>query len=244
MSRILGEDEEVLVDLRPHWLFLSGPLASTMVAVAVAIAVTVEFPKAPIATAYVLAVMVAAPILWLGIRTIKWLGVSLVITNERVIYRRGVFGRDVIQLRIQRITEVHCSQTLWGRMLGAGELIVELQGGDPMVIADVGHPRVVQRVLNDQLTQISHGALLDGGGTRASGVPTDPVSVPRPLAFDLTPPHGISLAATSVGERSSPPPSASASLHDQLIQLDDLRRRGILSNGEFQAKKAELLSRL
>jgi hypothetical protein len=31
---------------------------------------------------------------------------------------------------------------------------------------------------------------------------------------------------------------------DRLVQLDELRRRGILSPAEFQAKKAELLEQL
>ena len=47
----------------------------------------------------------------------------------------------------------------------------------------------------------------------------------------------------------APVPSAGSaapatSVHDQLIELDDLRQRGILSESEFQAKKTELLKRL
>jgi hypothetical protein len=34
------------------------------------------------------------------------------------------------------------------------------------------------------------------------------------------------------------------SIPEQLIQLDDLRRRGIVSEDEFESKKAELLDRL
>ena len=33
-------------------------------------------------------------------------------------------------------------------------------------------------------------------------------------------------------------------IRDRLIELDDLRRRGIISDEEFAAKKAELLSRI
>ena len=90
--RVLADDEEVLVDLRPHWVFLLGPAVLTVVAVAVAIAVAVEFPKAPVAVAGVLAVMVAVPALWLAGRVIRWLGISLVVTTTRLIYRQGVFG--------------------------------------------------------------------------------------------------------------------------------------------------------
>jgi hypothetical protein len=39
-------------------------------------------------------------------------------------------------------------------------------------------------------------------------------------------------------------PAGDQSVADQLSQLDDLRKRGIISRREFAAKKAELLSRM
>jgi hypothetical protein len=47
-----------------------------------------------------------------------------------------------------------------------------------------------------------------------------------------------------VAVRPRPVPVAGQSVADRLVQLDDLRRRGILSTDEFQAKKAELLRQL
>jgi len=225
----------VLVDLRPHWLFLSGPLASTMVAVAVAIARHRRISEGPDRYRLRAGRDGCGPILWFGIRTIKWLGVSLVITNERVIYRRGssvvTSSSYVFNGSPRFIARKPFGAACSGRGAHCGT-----PRGDPMVIADVGHPRVVQRVLNDQLTQISHGALLDGGGTRASGVP--PIRSASPDRSLSTSPHPMGFArGYSVGERSSPPPSASASLHDQLIQLDDLRRRGSCRMASFKPRK-------
>ena len=40
------------------------------------------------------------------------------------------------------------------------------------------------------------------------------------------------------------PASAAASIPDQISQLDDLRRRGVLTEQEFQDKKADLLRRM
>ena len=43
----------------------------------------------------------------------------------------------------------------------------------------------------------------------------------------------------------SPAPSTPAfEIRDRLIELDDLRRRGIVSEEEFAAKKSELLNRI
>ena len=40
------------------------------------------------------------------------------------------------------------------------------------------------------------------------------------------------------------PGTAAFEIRDRLIELDDLRRRGILSEEEFAAKKSELLNRI
>ena len=198
-----------------------------------------KFPNAPLFVGYLLGAMVLIPVVWLLARIVRWLGISLVVTTERIIYRRGVFGRDLIQLRLRRVTEVQCAQTLWGsprrlRPAGGGT-----PGEDPLVLADVRRPRVVQRVLNDQLHELGHG-WADEGRSTAVGRDQE-VGAP---SFDPTPPHGVALAGPAVAV--SPPPSnqGTVSIHEQLIQLDDLRRRGILSEGEFESKKAELLSRL
>jgi membrane protein YdbS with pleckstrin-like domain len=245
--RILDDDEEVLVDLRPHWVFLLGPVVLVAVAVAVAIAVVVEFPGAPVAVAGVLAVMIAVPALWLVGRIARWLGISLVVTTTRLIYRRGVFSRDLVQIRLQRVTEVHCTQTIIDRLIGSGRLIVELSTESPVVIDDVRRPRTLQRVITNQLDEIigtASGAEVFPG----SEVPNYPIGVPRPVAFHDTPPHGVDAGVWSEARSSTSGDDAArpdvVSIPEQLIQLDDLRRRGIISDAEFEAKKVELLSRL
>jgi membrane protein YdbS with pleckstrin-like domain len=257
-SRLLDDGEEVVVDLRPHWVFLLGPAVLTVVALAVAIAVVVRFPKAPVTVAGVLAVMVAIPVIWLAGRIVRWLGISLVVTTNRLIYRRGVFGRDLVQLRLLRIAEVHCTQTFVERLIGSGRLVVELVGDDPMAIEDVRRPRTLQRVIARELDEASRDRAQEagwsgfGGPSPAAGVPAQPISVPRPFALDDTPPHGMPLPAAAptlpiapaVGVALPAAPGGAYSVPDQLIALDDLRRRGIISDGEFEAKKTELLSRL
>jgi hypothetical protein len=259
---LLDDDEEVLVDARPHWVFFSGPAFLTLVALAGAVVIGMEFPNAPVQVAWVLGAMVGIPALWLVARTSKWLGVSIVVTTHRLIYRRGLLRRDVVQLRLQRIAEVHLTQSLLDRVIGAGRLVVEVQGDpQPLFVEDVRRPRSLQHVLNEQLD------LLDGGSP-ARWVPAgpsgelpvaaparSPVPAPRPYALETTPPHGVVLGGgptpsapvdpvTEANEIGPVDPPPAGSIPDRLIQLDDLRRRGILTDAEFAAKKAELLRRL
>lgn len=242
-SRVLAEDEEVLIDLRPHWLFLSGPAALMLAAVALAALVTIEAPKAPVWVAYVLATLIGVPLAWLALRALRWLGVSLVVTTNRLIYRRGVLGRDLIQLRMARVTEVHCRQRIWERVLGSGNLVVDVMGEIPFSVGDVRRARLVQRVIYEQLDLLHRApAMAEAPGPNGLGDPSGPA--PWSVILDPTPPHGTpAVGVIGPAEQGRLGPVA-GSLHDQLVQLDDLRRRGILSDREFQAKKTDLLGRL
>jgi membrane protein YdbS with pleckstrin-like domain len=276
--RLLAEEEEVLVDLRPHWAFLAGPVVLTAVAVAVAVAVVVKFPSAPVGVAGVLAAMIAVPAIWLVGRLIRWLSISLVVTTTRIILRQGVFSRDLVQVRLHRVAEVHCRQTLIDRLIGSGRLVIEVMGDQPLAVDDVRRPRRLQRVINRQLEEVVHDGWF-GAAYEGTASP-EPAGLTHPDSSFLqdTPPHGVAMtsplpAATWPGSLVPPPPyvpgqapplhaggwphepDASAgyptqslagtpSIPEQLIQLDDLRRRGIVSEDEFESKKAELLDRL
>jgi hypothetical protein len=225
--RQLDEGEEVLVDLRPHWIFLFGPLATTIAALAAAVAVVTAFPHAPVALAWVLVALVALPGLWLVVRATQWWGTSLVVTDRRIVSRQGVFAREVVQVRLPRVAEVHARQELWQRLLGTGRLVVALrEDAGAIVVDDVRRPRSLQRVITRQLDTRS------GGPVESRPVTTRPVPPPD----DRTPPRGVAGLSGPAGDPTW--------ISEQLIQLDDLRRRGIVTENEFAAKKAELLSRL
>jgi hypothetical protein len=170
-------------------------------------------------------------------------------------------------LRLQRITEINLTQKFWERAIGTGNLLIDVQGEDDAVLLPfVRKPAIVQRVINSQINE------LVGGGAReevppelrphdyrpapppppppahdtpplgVGGVPPeqeqtlDPLSPPTPTPFDPTP----APAPTTAGSGRT----ADGQIRDRLIELDDLRQRGIVSEEEFAAKKAELLDRL
>ena len=265
---LLADGEEVLVDLRPHWVFLFGPLLLTLVAIAAAIAVAVEFANAPVGVAWVLFVMVLVPAVWLAGRVIRWAGMSLIVTTQRMVLRRGLLGRDLLQLRLQRITEIHSTQTPIERLIGVGRLVVEVEGeGQAIAVDDVRRPKSLQRVINNRLDAMGRVGTWEPdrravpGSTGSQDLPGSVASSarPAPTADAPTPPHGTAAVRSVPRQRwSGDPPEhtaerspdraqggpSSVSVPDQLIQLDDLRRRGIVTPAEFEAKKAELLGRL
>jgi membrane protein YdbS with pleckstrin-like domain len=266
--KFLNDDEELLAELKPHWIFLFGPLFTSIGVWAVIILILIVWSNPPGWFNYPVVIFAIVPGLWLLGRYVRWRSYDVALTSTRILVRQGIFGRDTVQLRLQRITEVNIRQDLVERVLGTGSLIVNVQGeDDSMTLEYMRKPAVVQRVINSQINEIV-------GGGRREPIPED--MQPRDHSHRFrhdddrydddddshnhdTPPFGVSATTSSTPSPSSrsdpgssaadnprvPPPGAVPfELRDRLIELDDLRRRGILSEEEFAAKKSELLNRI
>jgi membrane protein YdbS with pleckstrin-like domain len=273
--KFLNEDEDLLAELRPHWIFLFGPLFTSLGVWAGIIVLLLLWKDPPGWTNDPLLVIALIPGLWLLGRFVRWRSYDVALTSTRILVRQGIFGRDTVQLRLQRITEVNIRHTLIERILGTGSLVIDVQGeDDSLTLEYMRKPAIVQRVINSQINEIV-------GGGRREPIPPDMLphvarrggrSVPGDQRDEYdeyddsgryehehehdTPPFGVGAAASSGVQGADPAPSGPSApsgpapgakpfeLRDRLIELDDLRRRGILSEEEFAAKKSELLNRI
>jgi hypothetical protein len=238
--RLLTEGEEVVVELRPHWAFLGWPLVATVAAAALAVGIDVAFPHGPAGVGDVLLGVFAVTALWLAGRILRWVTTSIVLTTTRLVQRSGVLGRRALELRLERINELSYHQSLPGRLARTGELMVET-GGESGVITfeHVPRPAAFQSLITEQISAF-HDArrvrtdrpvgVSEGGPGAPQHADTPPAGGP---AVPMAPPVPSPVSA-----------GAAPSVADRLMQLGELRRRGIVSAAEFEAKKAELLQQL
>jgi hypothetical protein len=239
--RLLTEGEDVVVELRPHWAFLGWPLVAALAAAALAIAVQVAFSP-PSGVGDVLLGIVAVAVLWLAGRALRWITTSLVLTTSRLVERSGVFGRRALELRLERINELSYHQSLPGRLARTGELIVETGGESGDIVFDhVPRPAAFQSLITEQIA-----AYHENRRTRfSSPAPEDGPGAPHHAD---TPPHGVPGVVSGSAPVPVPAgplaPGAAPTVADRLMQLGELRRHGIVSAAEFEAKKAELLQQL
>ncbi len=277
--RYLNDDEDLLVQLRPHWVYFSGPLFVTVLAVAVVITIIVGAPSIPNWLADGLWILAAIPGVWLLGRLARWRLYTFALTTTRILVRRNVFDRDIVQIRLQRITGLNLSQTLFERVLATGRLVVDVQGEDDEIILPfIRKPVILQRVINGQINELVGGGNAEPipaelrsidlrssrsrdtatyeepatpetpGAPGAPGAPdTPPFGVPPVTAHDDDDGPQAARPTAPVAPAVAPQPpygSGPAEIRVRLIELDDLRQRGIISQEEFAAKKAELLSRI
>ncbi len=240
MAGQVGTDTPLAVE-HPHWVYLGWPLVLTPLAAAAAVAALTQLPSAPAALAWGLLALVVVPACWLVVRWVRWRTTTLVVTPDGLEQRRGTLRRDVVRVRWARVAAVYRSQTLLGHLVGSGRLVIELRDEPGALYVDhVPHPRALLRLIDEQLDA---GAPAAGPeGTLPFGPPEGPVPGAGAPAGDpgATPPQGV----PAVGPAGGPAPAPSLEFHRRLVELDDLRRRGILTEQEFEATKAEVLRRL
>jgi uncharacterized membrane protein YdbT with pleckstrin-like domain len=204
----LHPNEELVLDLKPHWFRLLPPGAALGLSLLVGIVVLVNIDN------QVVNILVGLVILgtlgWFGSAYASWTSTHFVVTSDRLIHREGIVTRSGIEIPLDRINAVHSSQNLFERLIGAGDLTIESASAEGRSeFHDIRKPTKVQ----NEIYVAKEGAenrRFERMAQSASGTPTP----------------------------------AAPSIPEQLDQLDALRQRGVISDEEFERKKAELLGRM
>jgi uncharacterized membrane protein YdbT with pleckstrin-like domain len=78
---------------------------------------------------------------------------EMVITNKRVIIKRGLISRQTIEMNIPKIESINVEQSIFGRMLGYGTVVVIGTGGSREHFEAVVDPLAFRR----RFTAIANG---------------------------------------------------------------------------------------
>ena len=147
--RLLGEGEEVVLDLHPHWKRLAVPAALVPITAGVATYVVFVLPSGSFQTAGRLAIIAVALAVLLRFSVwpwLRWLTTRYVLTTDRVVIRQGVFGRSGRDIPLTRVNDVSFRHSLLERMLGCGTLTIESAGEHgQVVLPEVPRVEQVQR---------------------------------------------------------------------------------------------------
>jgi uncharacterized membrane protein YdbT with pleckstrin-like domain len=144
--------EAVLVELRPHWSFLSGPLFASVAAIAVGVALDLALPHTSVELHWVEGAVVALPCVWLALRFVRWRRSTLTLTDQRLVERSGVLVRRQAETALADIAAVTAVQSFFRRIVGTGRLELDIRGDDEIRwLDDVRKPDIVRRVIHRRL---------------------------------------------------------------------------------------------
>jgi uncharacterized membrane protein YdbT with pleckstrin-like domain len=212
--RLLIEGEELVLDLRPHWVALVGPIFVTLLVVVGWILALVYAPEdgsgrtAVIWGALAVGVLV---LIWYPLRAfVAWATSNFAVTSDRVIHREGFIAKHTMEIPLEAINDVRFSQSIFERMVGAGDLVIQSASEfGRNVFANIRSPEAVQRTIYEQ-GERNKQRMFQG----AAAAPAVPRGGPSP---------------------------ASPSVTTELERLAELRDNGVLTEAEFQNQKKKIL---
>jgi uncharacterized membrane protein YdbT with pleckstrin-like domain len=167
----LNEGEEVVLDLHPHWWFFFSPLVSLIGALVLGVVVLAAGLNAAVQAP--VGLLVLGCLIWFGARYAKWVTTNFVVTTDRLIYRHGVLAKHGIEIPLERVNTVFFSQSIFERILRAGDLVIESAGErGQQSFSNVRNPSAVQNEIykqmeaneNRKFDRISRGGDADSSG--------------------------------------------------------------------------------
>jgi uncharacterized membrane protein YdbT with pleckstrin-like domain len=152
--KLLNTNEELILDLRPHWLAMAMPTILLVAAMVFGVAApSVESDPGNALTLLALVLLVVALANFL-IRLLGWNNTNFVLTSDRIITRRGVLTKSGVEIPLERINTVFFNQRLFERMVGAGDLAIESAGErGTEKFDDIRKPAIVQREIYVQMEE-------------------------------------------------------------------------------------------
>lgn len=230
-EKLLSEGEETVFDVHHHPVVLWRPLllALCYLAAWLALLFTVDFfgRDWPLLGGSVLLLVLLAVLVW---KAEVWLHVNLVLTNHRLVYRAGVFSRREWGIPLSRISDVTLIQTVVGRAIGLGDLVIKSSAENGQTpYFRLRHPEQLKQKILEQAGKATEVAAGEG-----------PKAIADEVARTMERTQPTHEIAALPPER----PPLYSEIVDQIERLEELRRRGVLSDEEFQKAKDGMLSRL
>ena len=129
-GRYLAGDERIVLEARRHVAVLARPF---LVAIgAIVLAVVVGTVLSPGEGADLLDTAAGLFALWFLLRFMwracEWWADRIFVTEKRIFEVSGILTRKVASMPLGNLTDMTYQRSLWGRLIGYGELIVETAG--------------------------------------------------------------------------------------------------------------------
>ncbi len=224
--KLLTEGEDIVLDLRPHWIALVWPSVQTiLIGVGTGLALGYMPDTWPTWVRWATFLVALALFLAFPVRAVvRWLTSHFVLTTHRLVHRSGWIAKQSMEVPLERINDVRFHQGIFERMIGAGDLVIESAGEHGQeLFTDIRRPEHVQRTVYEM-------------AERKSGASTGPTMALRPPAAWETKAESGAATTEHVGH-----PPIQLSTVEQLERLANLREQGIINDEEFREQKARIL---
>lgn len=145
--RLLIDAEELILDLRPHWIALTPPALVALVGLVATVWAIQEFEIDLVALIAFGVLLLAYPVP----KLVWWLTSHFVVTSDRVIHREGWISKRSMEVPLEAINDVRFEQGIFDRVVGAGTVTIQSASESGRQVFDhIRKPEHVQKTIYHQ----------------------------------------------------------------------------------------------
>jgi uncharacterized membrane protein YdbT with pleckstrin-like domain len=156
IHKSLLDDEEIIYLTRRHKIIFTWPVIWLLVAAALfgvkwafVFRQEVNFALMIFSGIFLAAALIHALMIW-----INYLCAEFGVTNRRVIVKEGFIKRNTVEVFLKRVESVQVDQSIWGRILNFGTIIVSGTGGVSDPLSMIRSPLEFKKQVQQQLARI------------------------------------------------------------------------------------------
>lgn len=161
VSKHLIEGETIVYATGLHWVVLMQAISLTVLFGAGGVALLVLYARKQGGTSGTTTAMLAGGIALLVLAAIcilsgivKRSATEMVVTNKRVVLKVGFVTRDTFELLLQKVESIGVKETVMGRILGYGTVVVDGTGGSSEPFDRVAHPTEFRKQVQQQIEKL------------------------------------------------------------------------------------------
>jgi uncharacterized membrane protein YdbT with pleckstrin-like domain len=172
VEKNLVAGETLLYQTRHHWIVLLGPLLVSLLLGILGLGLLVESIAAKAGTSKASAstgisaggmaviglILLLAAIGTFAYGIAKRNATEMAVTNKRVLIKTGMASRRTLDLMLSRVESIGVEETVVGRVLAYGTVIVRGTGGTPEAFVMIAHPQEFRRAVQEQTGQEQTGS--------------------------------------------------------------------------------------
>jgi len=158
VEKHLIEGERIIYKTRLHWIVLILPLLLAVIFGAAGIVLLAssangsgdsQATSLAMTIAGIILLLIAVTLIVRGI--LKRNSTQMTVTNMRVVANVGIASRRSIEIFLSRVESIGVEESMMGRLLGYGTVIVRGTGGTPETFDKVAHPLELRTQVQRQI---------------------------------------------------------------------------------------------
>jgi len=158
VEKHLIEGETIVYQTRLHWIVLVGPILLALLFAGTGAGmfvlssrVSADQTLAHQSLMILGAVFIVLALVFIGRGVLVRNATEMTVTNKRVFVKVGLAARRTVELLLSRVESIGVEESVMGRMLGYGRVIVHGTGGTPEVFNIIAHPLEFRTQVQQQI---------------------------------------------------------------------------------------------